>query len=69
VRAERERYANVGEGTPFWTAMSDVLDAILRTVEIEDHIGFEVINICGDLTGERIDLSKAERILGWRPTI
>ena len=48
---------------------SDLMDAIVRAVYLDDHTGFEVINITGDMTGERVDLSKAERILGWRPTI
>jgi nucleoside-diphosphate-sugar epimerase len=66
---ERTRLIAMGDTLWSMTAASDITDAILRTANIEDHIGFEVINICGDFTGERVDISKAERILGWRPTI
>lgn len=67
VRSERSEH---GDDPIFYmTAASDLMDAILRTVEIEDHVGFEIINIVGDPTGERVDTSKAERILGWRRTI
>ncbi len=75
VRAEREKYKGYGVGG-MWssTADSDVTEAILQAafvhdVEFAGDAPFEVINIAGDLTGDRIDLSKAERILGWRPTV
>ena len=50
-------------------AASDLFNAVGLAVNLKDHTGFEVINIAGDLTGARIDLSRAKRILGWRPTL
>ena len=53
----------------FKTAASDLYRAIALAIELEGHTGFDVVNICGDLTGARVNLDKAKRLLGWEPTI
>jgi len=51
------------------TAASDILSALYAAVDLRDHTGFDVVNITGDLTGARVNLDKAKRLLGWEPTI
>ena len=51
---------------PQWIAFPDLLDAYRLAVTAAD-IKFEIITIVGESSRRRWDLSKAERILGYRP--
>ena len=51
---------------PQWIPFPDLLEAYALAATVTD-VQFEVITIVGDSSGRRWDLSKAERILGYRP--
>jgi len=59
---------NHDEDYPNLLAASDLADALHQAVTLKRHTGFDVLNIAGDLTGEHIDLSRTEAVLGWKPT-
>lgn len=71
VRAFRALSASRPDREPdaFDTAATDLSAAIGRAIALEPHTGFDVVNITGDLTGCRVNLDKAKRLLGWEPTI
>jgi uronate dehydrogenase len=53
---------------PQWLAFPDLIQAYRLALTAPD-IGFEIITIVGESTRRRWDLSKAEQLLGYRPTI
>jgi uronate dehydrogenase len=53
---------------PQWIAFPDLLEAYRRALTAPD-IDFEIITIVGECSRRRWDLSKAERLLGFRPAI
>jgi uronate dehydrogenase len=53
---------------PQWIAFSELARGYSLALSAPD-IGFEIITLVGDSTNRRWDLSKAERLLGYRPLI
>jgi uronate dehydrogenase len=53
---------------PQWIAFPDLIDAYRRALTTPG-IAFEIITVVGESSRRRWDLSKAERLLGYRPTI
>ena len=53
---------------PQWVPFPDLLEAYRLALEAPG-IGFEIVTIVGESSRRRWDISKAERILGWRPTL
>jgi uronate dehydrogenase len=53
---------------PQWLAFPDLIQAYRLALTAPD-IGFEIVTVVGDSSWRRWDLSKAERLLGYRPTI
>jgi len=53
---------------PQWLAFPDLIQAYRQALAVPD-IGFEIITVVGESSRRRWDLSKAERLLGYRPTI
>lgn len=52
---------------PQWIAFPDLVEAYSLALT-SPNIGFEIVTIVGETSRRRWDLSKAERILGYRPT-
>jgi nucleoside-diphosphate-sugar epimerase len=53
---------------PQWLAFPDLIQAYRLALAAPD-IGFEVVTVVGESSRRRWDLSKAERVLGYRPTL
>jgi uronate dehydrogenase len=53
---------------PQWLAFPDLIQAYRLALTAPD-IGFEIVTVVGESSRRRWDLSKAERLLGYRPTI
>lgn len=53
---------------PQWLAFPDLVQAYFLALAAP-NIGFEIVTIVGESSRRRWDLTKAERILGYRPTI
>jgi uronate dehydrogenase len=53
---------------PQWVPFPDLLEAYRLALAARD-IGFEIVTIVGESSRRRWDISKAERVLGWRPTM
>jgi uronate dehydrogenase len=53
---------------PQWLAFPDLIQAYRRAL-LAPEIGFEIITVVGESSRRRWDLSKAERLLGYQPTI
>jgi uronate dehydrogenase len=53
---------------PQWLAFADLVQAYRRAVTAPG-VGFEVVTVVGESSRRRWDLSRAERILGYRPTV
>jgi nucleoside-diphosphate-sugar epimerase len=53
---------------PQWIAFSELVRGYALALTAPD-IGFEIITLVGDSTHRRWDLSKAEKILGYRPLV
>jgi uronate dehydrogenase len=53
---------------PQWIAFPDLIEAYRRALAAPD-IGFEIVTVVGESSRRRWDLTRAERILGYRPTI
>ncbi|MBI1901012.1 MAG: NAD(P)-dependent oxidoreductase [Planctomycetia bacterium] len=56
-----------GPVRPQWLAFPDLIQAY-RLALLVREIGFEIITVVGESSRRRWDLSKAERVLGYRPT-
>jgi nucleoside-diphosphate-sugar epimerase len=52
---------------PQWLPFPDLIQAY-RLALVAPDIGFEIITVVGESSSRRWDLSKAERVLGYRPT-
>lgn len=52
---------------PQWIAFPDLVEAYRCAVTAAD-VNFDVVTIVGESTRRRWDLSKAERVIGYRPT-
>jgi uronate dehydrogenase len=53
---------------PQWLAFPDLIQAYRRALTAPG-IGFEIITVVGESTRRRWDLTRAERLLGYRPTL
>jgi uronate dehydrogenase len=53
---------------PQWLAFPDLVQAY-RLALAAPNIGFEIVTVVGESSRRRWDLSKAEKLLGYRPTI
>lgn len=53
---------------PQWLAFADLVQAYQLALTAAD-VGFEIVTIVGESSRRRFDLSKAERLLGYRPTV
>jgi uronate dehydrogenase len=53
---------------PQWLAFPDLVQAV-RLALVAPNIGFEVVTVVGESSRRHWDLSKAERVLGYRPTV
>jgi uronate dehydrogenase len=53
---------------PQWLAFPDLIQAYRRALAAPD-IGFEIVTVVGESSRRRWDLSKAERLLGYRPSV
>jgi uronate dehydrogenase len=53
---------------PQWLAVPDLIRAYHVALEAP-NIGFEVVTVVGDSSRRRWDLTRAERVIGYRPTI
>ena len=53
---------------PQWVPFPDLLEAYRLALEAPG-IGFEIVTIVGESSRRRWDISKAERVLGWRPAL
>jgi len=53
---------------PQWLAFPDLVQAYRLALTAPD-IGFEIVTVVGESSRRRWDLTKAERVLGYRPTI
>ncbi|HUG91002.1 MAG TPA: hypothetical protein VML55_09225, partial [Planctomycetaceae bacterium] len=51
-----------------WVPFPDLLEAYRLALEAPG-IGFEIVTIVGESSRRRWDISKAERVLGWRPKL
>lgn len=51
---------------PQWVPFPDLVEAY-RLALVADVSGFEIVTVVGDSSRRRWDLSKAERVLGYRP--
>lgn len=51
---------------PQWVAFPNLIEAYRLAIRTEDT-GFEIVTVVGESSRRRWDLSKAERILGYRP--
>ncbi len=50
----------------WWTDEEDLARAYLAAISVE-HKGFDAVFIAGDYEQKEINLSKAKRLLGWKP--
>jgi uronate dehydrogenase len=53
---------------PQWLVFPDLIEAYRLALAAPD-IGFEIVTVVGESSRRRHDLSKAEKLLGYRPTI
>jgi nucleoside-diphosphate-sugar epimerase len=53
---------------PQWLPFPDLLQAYRLALQAPD-IGFEIVTVVGDSSRRRWDLTRAEKVLGYRPTI
>jgi uronate dehydrogenase len=53
---------------PQWLAFPDLIQAY-RLALAAPNIGFEIVTVVGESSRRRWDLTKAEKLLGYRPTI
>jgi uronate dehydrogenase len=53
---------------PQWLAFPDLIEAYRRAL-LAPGIGFEIVTVVGDCSRRRWDLSRAEKLLGYRPTL
>jgi uronate dehydrogenase len=53
---------------PQWLAFPDLIEAY-RLALLAPEIGFEVVTIVGESSCRRWDLAKAEKVLGYRPSV
>jgi uronate dehydrogenase len=53
---------------PQWIAFPDLVEVYRRALVAPD-VGFEMITIVGESSRRRWDLTKAERVLGYRPAL
>ncbi len=53
---------------PQWLAFPDLVQAYRLALAVPD-IGFEIVTVVGESSQRRWDLAKAERVLGYRPSI
>jgi uronate dehydrogenase len=53
---------------PQWLAFTDLIRAFQRALTVPD-IGFEIITVVGASAQQRWQLDKAQRVLGYRPTV
>jgi uronate dehydrogenase len=53
---------------PQWVPFPDLVEAYRLALEAR-RIAYEVFTIVGESSRRRWDISKAERLLGWRPTM
>jgi uronate dehydrogenase len=53
---------------PQWIAFSELAKGYALALTVP-NIGFEILTLVGDSTSRRWDLSKAETILGYRPSV
>jgi uronate dehydrogenase len=53
---------------PQWLAFPDLIQAYARALTAPD-IGFEIVTVVGESSRRRWDLSRAEKLLGYRPTL
>jgi uronate dehydrogenase len=53
---------------PQWLAFPDLIEAYRRAL-IAPGIGFETVTVVGESSRRRWDLSKAEKVLGYRPAL
>jgi len=53
---------------PQWLAFPDLLQAYRLAIQAP-AIGFEIVTVVGESSRRRWDLTRAEKILGYRPTI
>jgi uronate dehydrogenase len=58
----------VGRIRPQWIALDDLLRAYALAVAAPE-IDFEIVTLVGESSRRRWDLSQAERVLGYRPSI
>lgn len=61
-----DRFARQQEIPPQWIHMRDLCRAFRLAVEMP-AITFEIVHLVGESSQRRWDLSKAERVLGYRP--
>jgi uronate dehydrogenase len=57
-----------GRVRPQWLAFPDLIQAYRLALRAPD-IGFEIVTVVGESSRRRWDLSRAETVLGYRPTI
>jgi uronate dehydrogenase len=53
---------------PQWLAFPDLIEAYRRAL-LAPGIGFEIVTVVGESPSRRWDLSKAEKLLGYRPSL
>jgi uronate dehydrogenase len=53
---------------PQWLAFPDLIQAYRLALQAP-NIGFEIVTVVGESSRRRWDLTRAERLLGYRPTI
>jgi uronate dehydrogenase len=53
---------------PQWLAFADLIQAYRLALAAPD-IGFEIVTVVGESSRRRWDLSRAEKVLGYRPTV
>jgi uronate dehydrogenase len=53
---------------PQWLAFPDLVEAYRRALTAPG-VGFEIVTVVGESSRRRWDLTRAERLLGYRPTI
>ena len=53
---------------PQWLAFPDLIQAY-RLALVAPSIGFEIVTVVGESSRRRWDLTRAEKVLGYRPTI
>jgi hypothetical protein len=53
---------------PQWLAFPDLIEAYRLALRAL-NIGFEIVTVVGESSRRRWDLTRAEQVLGYRPTI